>query len=177
VVPVLVTPAYHAAVDVPEAVAAMEARSGWAVDAAPALGPHPLLLDAVEELLAAHGISARPGTSVILYAAGSSDSAAVATIGETLREAPREGWGPWSVASLDGGTTIEQVLRTLPDEVDRTVAVSFMVAEGVLRDRMAQRCGRAGVTMIPGALARTEAMAQLVLERADSLQPAGSLPA
>jgi hypothetical protein len=81
------------------------------------------------------------------------------------------------VASLDGGTTIEQVLRTLPDEVDRTVAVSFMVAEGVLRDRMAQRCGRAGVTMIPGALARTEAMAQLVLERADSLQPAGSLPA
>jgi hypothetical protein len=52
-----------------------------------------------------------------------------------------------------------------------------MVAEGVLRDRMAQRCGQAGVTMVPGALARTEAVARLVLERADSLEPADSLPA
>jgi sirohydrochlorin ferrochelatase len=177
VVPALVTPAYHAAVDVPEAVAEMGARAGWAVDAAPPLGPHPLLLDAVEELLAGNGVVARQGTAVILYAAGSSDSAAVATISQTLREAPREGWGPWSVAALDGGTTVEQVLRSLPDEVERTVAVSFMVAEGVLRDRMAQRCGRAGVIMVPGALAHTEAMARLVLERADSLEPAGSLPA
>jgi sirohydrochlorin ferrochelatase len=177
VVPVLVTPAYHAAVDIPEAVAEMEARSGLPVDSAPPLGPHALLLDAVEELLAESGIAPHPRTSVILYAAGSSDSAAVATIGETLREAPRLGWGPWVVAALDGGATVEQVLRSLPDEVERTVAVSFMVAEGVLRDRMAQRCGQARVTMVPGALSRTEAMARLVLERADSLEPAGSLPA
>ena len=177
VVPVLVTPAFHAVVDIPEALSQMEARAVWAVDAAPPLGPHPLLLDAAEELLTGHGIVAHPGTAVILYAAGSSDSAAVATISETLRESPRSGWGLWSVAALDGGATIEQVLRSLPDEVERTVAVSFMVAEGVLRDRMAQRCGQAGVTMVPGALARTEAVAQLVLERADSLEPADSLPA
>jgi sirohydrochlorin ferrochelatase len=177
VVPVLLTPAFHAAVDVPQAVAAMEARSGMPVDSAPPLGPHPLLLDAVEELLASSGITAHPRTAVILYAAGSSDSAAVGTIGETLREAPRFGWGPWVVAALDGGATVQQVLRGLPDEVDRTVAVSFMVAEGVLRDRMAQSCGQAGVRMVPGALARTAAVAQLVLERADSLEPADSLPA
>jgi sirohydrochlorin ferrochelatase len=177
VVPVLVTPAFHASVDVPEAVAEMEARSGLPVDSSLPLGPHPLLLDAVEELLAKDGITPRPGTSVILYAAGSSDSAAVATISETLRESPRTGWGPWGVAALDGGASLEQVLRVLPDEVERTVAVSFMVAEGVLRDRMAQGCGRAGVTMVPGALARTDAVARLVLERADSLAPAGSLPA
>jgi sirohydrochlorin ferrochelatase len=177
VVPVLVTPAFHAAVDVPEAVAEMEARAGWAVDAAPPLGPHPLLLEAVEELLTGHGITPDASTSVILYAAGSSDSAAVATISETLRAAPRAGWGPWAVAALDGGATIEQVLRVMPDEVERTYAVSFMVAEGVLRDRMAQRCGRAGIAMVPGALARTEAVARLVLERADSLESADSLPA
>jgi hypothetical protein len=57
----------------------------------------------------------------------------------------------------------------MPDEVERTVAVPFMVAEGILRDRMAQHCGRAGVTMVSGALAQTGAMAQLVLERAGSL--------
>ncbi|GAB3081624.1 MULTISPECIES: sirohydrochlorin chelatase [unclassified Phycicoccus] len=169
VVPVLLTPAYHAKVDVPAAVNQMIADSGSEVGVAAALGPHHLLLDAAEELLAAEGIEPDPSTAVVLYAAGSSDSEAVATVGQTIADHPREGWGRWGVAALDGGATMEQVLRTMPDEVERTVAVSFMVAEGILRDRMAQHCGRAGVSMVPGALAQTGAMAQLVLERADNL--------
>jgi sirohydrochlorin ferrochelatase len=169
VVPVLLTPAYHATVDVPAAVDDLAAASGAQVALADSLGPHRLLLDAVEELLAAEGVAPSPTTAVLLYAAGSSDSRAVATVARTIADHPRAGWGPWGVAALDGGSTVDQVLRTLPDEVDRTVAVSFMVAEGVLRDRMAQHCGRAGVTMVPGALAQTSAVAQLVLERADSL--------
>ncbi len=170
VVPVLLTPAYHAKVDVPAAVDRMIADSGAEVDVADALGPHHLLLDAAEELLAAQGIEPDPSTAVVLYAAGSSDSEAVATVGQTIADHPRAGWGRWGVAALDGGATMEQVLRTMPDEVERTVAVSFMVAEGILRDRMAQHCGRAGVSMVPGTLAQTGAMAQLVLERADSVR-------
>lgn len=169
VVPVLLTPAYHATVDVPEAVATMTRESGVDVGLAAPLGPHPLLLDAAVELLAMEGIAPSPGTAVILYAAGSSDSAAVATVVETIAAAPRQGWGPWAVCALDGGASLEQVLRSLPDEVERTVAVSFMVAEGILRDRMAQQCGLHGVTMVTGALARTRAMADLVVERADNL--------
>ena len=169
VVPVLVTPAFHAKVDVPNALDELVQASGSQVDLASPLGPHELLLDAAEELLAAQGISPDPTTAVLLYAAGSSDSEAVATVGHTITEHPRDGWGPWGVAALDGGSTIDQVLRRLPDEVERTVVVSFMVAEGILRDRMAQHCGRAGVSMVPGALAQTSAVAQLVLERADSL--------
>ena len=169
VVPVLLTPAYHAKVDVPAAVNQMIADSGSDVGVAAALGPHRLLLDAAEELLALEGIEPDPSTAVVLYAAGSSDSEAVATVGQTIVDHPREGWGRWGVAALDGGATMEQVLRTMPDEVERTVAVSFMVAEGILRDRMAQHCGRAGVSMVPGALAQTGAMAQLVLTRADNL--------
>jgi sirohydrochlorin ferrochelatase len=169
VVPVLLTRAYHAAVDVPSAVAEMTRGSSVDVGLADPLGPHHLLLDAAEELLAAEGITASPTTAVILYAAGSSDSAAVLTVAETIAAAPRHGWGPWAVAALDGGSSLRDVLRGLPDEVERTVAVSFMVAEGILRDRMAQYCGRAGVTMVQGALARTKAVAALVLERADSL--------
>lgn len=169
VVPVLLTPAYHAAVDVPAAVAELSARSGADVELAAPLGPDRRLLEGAEELLAAEGVLPSPTTAVILYAAGSSDSAAVMTIAETIASAPRLGWGPWAVAALDGGSRLADVLRGLPDDVERTVAVSFMVAEGVLRDRMAQACGRHGVTMVPGALSRTSAVAQLVLERADSL--------
>ncbi|NNM44875.1 CbiX/SirB N-terminal domain-containing protein [Knoellia koreensis] len=169
VVPVLLTPAYHARVDVPAAVATMAAASSGEVGLAAPLGPHPRLLDAAEELLRAAGVRPDPRTAVLLYAAGSSDTEAVATLTTVVHENPRPGWGQWDVAALDGGATLEQVLRRLPDEVDRTYAVSFMVAEGVLRDRMAQECGRQGVTMVPGALAQTDAVAQLVLERADSL--------
>jgi sirohydrochlorin ferrochelatase len=169
VVPLLLTPAYHARVDVPAAVERIASASGSTVGLADPLGPHPRLLDAVEELLAAHGVRPHPRTAVLLYAAGSSDSDAVASVTATVHQHPREGWGRWDVAALDGGATLDQVLRRLPDETDRTVAVSFMVAEGVLRDRMAQDCGRHGVEMVPGALAQTDAVAQLVLERADSL--------
>ena len=169
VVPVLLTPAFHAKVDVPNAVDELARVSGAQVTLASPLGPHARLLEAVEELLAAQGISPDPTTAVLLYAAGSSDSEAVATVDRTIRDHPRQGWGPWGVAALEGGSTIDQVLRRLPDEVDRTVVVSFMVAEGVLRDRMAQQCGRAGISMVSGALAQTSALAQLVVERADSL--------
>lgn len=178
VVPVLLTPAFHAKVDVPSAVDELTRVSGAHVAVADPLGPHELLLDAAEELLAAQGIHPDPTTAVLLYAAGSSDSDAVATVGRTLAEHPRVGWGPWSVAALEGGSTIDQQLRRLPDEVERTVVVSFMVAEGILRDRMAQHCGRAGVSMVAGALAQTSAVAHLVLERADGvLAKADSLPA
>ena len=175
VVPVLITPAYHARVDVPAAVEQIASTSGARVALAEPLGPHPMLLDAAEELLLAHGVAPDPHTAVLLYAAGSSDSDAVAAVTHVVQEHPREGWGRWDVAALDGGATLDQVLRRLPEETDRTVAVSFMVAEGILRDRMAQECGRHGVTMVPGALAQTDAVAQLVLTRADSL-PADSLP-
>jgi sirohydrochlorin ferrochelatase len=169
VVPVLLTPAHHARVDVPKAVATIATASGASVGLAQPLGPHPRLLDAVEELLLAHGVQPDPRTAVLLYAAGSSDTEAVASVTRTVQSHPRQGWGRWDVAALDGGATLVEVLRRLPDETERTVAVSFMVAEGVLRDRMAQECGRRGVTMVPGALAHTDAVAHLVLERADTL--------
>lgn len=169
-VPVLLTPAYHARVDVPEAVAAMNAVAG-PFTASPALGPHPLLLAAAGELLDRAGVAPGPGTAVVLYAAGSSDSAAVASIGETLQVHGSPGeWGPWRVAALDGGSALPEVLGALQRQVEEVVAVAFMVAEGVLRDRMAEHCLAAGVDLVPGALGDTGAAAALVVERADSLR-------
>lgn len=171
VVPVLLTPAYHVRVDVPDAVASMNAAADGPFTATPSLGPDPLLLEGAAEVLAAAGVSPDPGTAVVLYAAGSSDSAAVATIEATLAEhgAP-EGWGPWTVAALDGGAALEAALAALPPQVERAVSVSFMVAEGVLRDRMAAACQQAGIPLVAGALGDTDALARLVLHRADSLR-------
>jgi sirohydrochlorin ferrochelatase len=169
VVPVLLTPAYHARVDVPEALTAMNAVAG-PFAASPALGPHPLLLAAAAELLDRAGLAPDLGTAVVLYAAGSSDSAAVASIGETLEEhGTPEGWGAWRVAALDGGTALPVVLAGLEGRAERVVAVAFVVAEGVLRDRMAEGCGATGVELVPGALGVTAAAAALVVDRADSL--------
>ena len=171
VVPILLTPAYHVRVDVPEAVAGMNATATgpfWATDP---LGPDPALLQGIREVLDAAGIEPDPGTAVVLYAAGSSDSAAVATIVRTLAAHPPQGpWGPWRVAALDGGQALPAVLAGLPAGLRRPVAVSFMVSEGILRDRMAAACAEAGVVMVPGTLGDTDAVAQLVLRRADSRQ-------
>jgi sirohydrochlorin ferrochelatase len=169
VVPVLLTPAYHARVDVPLAVANMSGVTPQPVQATPALGPHLLLLDAAVELLAAGGVSPGSDTGVVLFAAGSSDSAAVASIGETLRAHPQEPpWGPWRVAALGGGLALTDVVDRLRPQVERVVCVAFMVAEGVLRDRQAAQCAAVGVPLVDGALSGTEALAQLVLVRADA---------
>lgn len=172
VVPVLLTPAYHVRVDVPAAVAAMNAAGRARFRATAALGPHPLLLEAAEELLAVADVVTDPGTAVVLYAAGSSDSAAVATVAATLARHPRAGWGPWAVAALDGGAPLEDAVAALREASGRVVAVSFMVAEGVLRDRMVAACRQAGVPMVPGALSRTWSLARLVVERAAAVPAA-----
>lgn len=163
-VPVLLTPAYHAKVDIPEAVGRLRAGRGQ-VRVTPALGPDELLLDACDELLAAAGVGPDQDTAVVLFAAGSSDSAAVATVGETIADFPRHGWGAWEVAALDGGRAVEEVVGALRGRFSRIVAVSFMVAEGILRDRMHRRCAAVGVELIPGALAHTDALAALVVTR------------
>lgn len=163
-VPLLLTPAYHAKVDVPQAV--MRLRAGGAdVRLTPPLGRDERLLDACEELLASAGIAPDPDTAVVVFAAGSSDSAAVATVGETINRFPRFAWGSWDVAALDGGQSVEQVVAGLRETSEQVVAVSFMVAEGILRDRMVERCRALGVDMVPGALARTSALADLVFAR------------
>ena len=164
VVPLLLTPAYHSRVDVPQAVERL--RGGGAdVRLAPTLGPDGRLLDACGELLAADGHGPDPDTAVAVFVAGSSDSAAVATVAETIDAAPRGGWGTWDVAALDGGEEIEDVVARLQRGHERVVAVSFMVAAGILRDRMEERCTALGVRMVPGALAQTSALADLVVAR------------
>ena len=163
-VPLLLTPAYHARVDVPKAVATLRSR-GAEVRLTPTLGPDDRLLDASVELLASGGYRPDPDTAVVLFAAGSSNRSAAATVSQTVARSPRTDWATWQVASLDGGEPVEEVLARVRGQARRVVAVSFMIASGILRDRMEQRCADLGVVMVPGALAQTSTLADLIVAR------------
>src|SRR5690606_10299210 len=74
VLPALLTAAYHSKVDLPRVLERVRADFPWLrVRYADPLGPHPLLLDAVERRLAEAGAVAAPDTALVLASAGSSD--------------------------------------------------------------------------------------------------------
>ena len=94
VLPLLLTAAYHSKADIPRVLARTPTRPRVSYGAT--LGPHPLLLDALDRRLAeadpgAHRDPAR--TAVVLAAAGSSDPEANATIARmAARWQARTGW-------------------------------------------------------------------------------------
>ena len=164
-VPILLTPVTAARVEFPSAVRRL-AAGGTEVRLAPTLGPDPRILDACEELLTAAGIEPDQGTAVVLYAAQCPDGVAVAGITKWLAESPKRlGWGPWAVAALAGGEPLASVAARLREEADRVVAVPFTVADGAHREEMAESCRAAGVSLVGGSLAKTDALAELVVAR------------
>jgi sirohydrochlorin ferrochelatase len=100
VVPLLLTAAYHSKSDIPAQLAAARDATAGALDVrcADTLGPHPLLVAALERRLREAGVPVdsaadRAATSVVLAAAGSSDPAANATITDLAAAWRRDrGW-------------------------------------------------------------------------------------
>jgi sirohydrochlorin ferrochelatase len=176
VVPLLVSPAYHARVDVPAAITAMRsAAPQLGVAAADPVGLHPLLLSAARELIAASGLTVDARTGIILAAAGSRDLRAVGAMESLFRTqgiALADSLGARAVraAYLDGGRPLGR-MRTLMRCVDGCtsfIVVPMVIADGVLRDRIVTAAGRHDTPVTPGVLADTNAMADLVVLRAAS---------
>jgi sirohydrochlorin ferrochelatase len=176
VVPLLVSPAYHARVDVPAAIGAMRsAAPGLGVAAADPVGLHPLLLTAAAELIAGSGIPVDARTGIILAAAGSRDLRAVGAMESLFRTqgaALADSLGARAVraAYLDGGRPLGR-MRTLMRCVDGCtsfIVVPMVIADGILRDRIVTAAARHDVPVTPGVLADTNAMADLVVLRAGS---------
>jgi sirohydrochlorin ferrochelatase len=139
-----------------------------------ALGPDPLLFTAADELLAGAGCVPDPHTGVVLFAGGSSDRDAISAIGDAVAETVLAGWGPWAVAALAGGDDIEAVAdRLRAGGARRVLVVTYMVAEGVLRDRMVTHAEKAGAEVVPGTLGETDALAELLVHRAREALSAG----
>ena len=150
-VPLLLTPALHARVDVPAAASRL-GRGGAHVRQAEALGGHPLLLEAVEERIRAAGRD--PGEPVLLVAGGSRSGQAGQSLRSLLERHPRPGWMTMTLAAPRAGAT-----------AGRTV-VPATLAEGVLHDRARDLAEGAGAPFVPGGLADTDALARLVALRA-----------
>lgn len=174
VVPLLISPAYHARVDVPAAIGTMRsAAPELGVAAADPVGLHPLLLSAAAELIAASGLPIDSRTGIILAAAGSRDLRAVGAMESLFRTqggalADRLGARAVRAAYLDGGRPLGR-MRTLMRCVDGCtsfIVVPMVIADGILRDRIVTAAARHDMPVTPGVMADTNAMADLVVLRA-----------
>jgi sirohydrochlorin ferrochelatase len=171
-VPLLLTAAYHSKTDIPAQVAAATAwLPGLRVRQASALGPHPLLLAALERRLAEAGadLTARAETSVVLAAAGTSDPAANATIAALA--ARWQSAGGWrrvlpAFASASGPTPASAVraLRQAPGGGPVVVA-SYLLAPGYFADKIRVQACEAGAAAVSAPLGSAPEVADVVLDR------------
>lgn len=169
VLPALLTAAYHSTVDLPEVLARVRESCPWLrVRYGGTLGPHPLLLDAVEHQLAEAGVAADPGTALVLASAGSSDAGANATIGALAEQLAAR--GPWNravpaFASMASPTPGEAVARLRESGAERVAVASYLLAPGFFADRVATQAFAEGAVAVSPALADTPELARLVLHR------------
>jgi len=185
VVPLLLTDAYHSKSDIPAQLAAAHLH----VSCADTLGPHPLLLDALERRLTEAGVAAgdraaRADTSVVLAAAGSSDRAANATVAAVAaRWQARGGWRAVvpAYASAAGPRPGEAVgaLRA-GGHRGPVVVATYLLAPGHFADKIRDAALGAGASAVSPALGAAPEVADVIVERylaAVSAELSGSLMA
>jgi len=187
VAPLLLTAAYHSKTDIPARIAAGCAPAGLAVRYADPLGPHPLLLNALERRLAEAGVAVsdpavRARTGVVLAAAGSSDPAANATIAAlAARWQADRGWravvpGYASAA----GPRPDEAVRALRAGVPGgpVVVATYLLAPGYFADKIAAAARAAGAAAVSAALGAAPEVARVILDRyAAALRGSAPLPA
>ncbi|WP_433362028.1 sirohydrochlorin chelatase [Streptosporangium sp. CA-115845] len=172
VLPLLLTEAYHSRVDIPGALAEATARRPLLrVHAGATLGPHPLLVTALERRLAEAGVEpGETGTAVVLVSAGSSDPRANATIAQVAGDwATRRGWRSVSAAyaSAAGPTPQEAVLRLRRSGAARVVIAPYLLAPGHFADKIRRETLAAGADVVADVLGAAPELAAVLLERYD----------
>jgi sirohydrochlorin ferrochelatase len=170
VVPLLLTRAYHAKVDVPEAIAAAGARhENLRIRATDVLGLEPVFLEVLDRRLRAALKEARVREldALVLAAAGSSDALANQAVTRLARL-----WGSThrlptlaAYASAAPPTTGEAV-RQFRAEGRRHIAVgSLFLAPGTLPDRAAELALEAGAVAVSEPLGADSEVARTILAR------------
>ena len=178
VVPLLLTAAYHSKSDIPAQLAAATGAgadgraSALDVRCTDTLGPHPLLLAALERRLREAGVGVdsaadRARTAVVLAAAGSSDPAANATIAD-LAAAWRRDRGCRAVvpayASAAGPSPAEAV-ADLDPAAGPVVVATYLLAPGYFADKIRAGAVAAGASAVSGVLGAAPEVADVVLAR------------
>jgi sirohydrochlorin ferrochelatase len=172
VLPLLLTGAYHSRTDIPAVLrAAACARSGRPLEISygDPLGPHPLLVTALERRLAEAGVpTADPCTSVVLAAAGSSDPqacAAIARLAERWRE--RRNWRDVlpAYASAAAPSPARAVSALLAGGARRVVVASYLLAPGRFAGQVRDEALAAGAAAVSAPLGAAPELADVVLTR------------
>jgi sirohydrochlorin ferrochelatase len=187
VLPLLLTAAYHSKTDIPRVLARVGA--GMRITYGHPLGPHPLLLRALERRLPEVALQNPAEVGVVLAAAGSSDPEANATIARLAAQwQARAGWfavrpayASPAAAADPGGTTgpdpAAAVTGLLETGARRVVVASYLLAPGVFADRIRHVSLAAGAAAVSAVLGAAPEVADVVLDRyADAVlgRPAGA---
>jgi sirohydrochlorin ferrochelatase len=168
VVPLLLSGGYHVHVDIAGAVAA----SPGTVAARP-LGPDPRLVEVLHDRLVSAGADpSDPQTAVVVAAAGSSDTRAVADVENTADLLQRTWAGP--VTTGYGSAALPAV----PDAVaaarragaERVVVASYLLAPGHFHDKLAG----AGADLLTAPLLPDDRIAAVLLDRYDAASESAS---
>jgi sirohydrochlorin ferrochelatase len=168
VLPLLLTAAYHSKADIPRILARFPRLR---VSYGATLGPHPLLLQALERRLAEAdpGVCEEPAqTAVVLAAAGSSDPEANATIARLAAQwQARTGWFAVrpAYASAAEPSPAAAVARLRQDGAPRVVVATYLLAPGLFADRIRQSTLAAGAAAVSPALGACAEVADVMLDR------------
>ncbi len=172
VLPLLLTAAYHSKTDIPRVLA--RAGAGIRITYGDPLGPHPLLLRALErrlfeEALPEVALENPAEVGVVLAAAGSSDPAANATIAR-LAAQWQAGTGWFAVRPAYASAS-----RPRPGDgggpgcceagARRVVVASYLLAPGLFADRIRDASLAAGAAAVSPALGAAPEVADVMLDR------------
>jgi sirohydrochlorin ferrochelatase len=151
VLPLLLTAAYHSKTDIPR----LLARTGARIRYGEPLGPHPLLLPALERRLPEAAFDNPAEVGVVLAAAGSSDPEANATIARLAAQwQARNGWFAVrpAYASAVRPAPAQAVAELLAAGARRVVVASYLLAPGLFADRIRDASLAAGAAAVSPAL-------------------------
>lgn len=167
VVPLLLSGGYHVHVDIAGAVAVAPGTV-----AGRPLGPDPRLVEVLHDRLLASGADPQdPLTAVVVAAAGSSDTRAVADVEATSDLLQRTWAGPVTTGygSAAQPTVPDAVLAARRAGAERVVVASYLLAPGHFHDKLAG----AGADAVTAPLLPDERIAAVLLDRYDAAVAAG----
>lgn len=173
VIPLLLTPAYHARIDIPAIVDVARSR-GADVEIAPSLGS-PGGRDRLAEALADR-LPRHPVDGVVVAAAGSRDERALAIVDDVAAALQSRLGVPCRAGYASGaGASVAEAVSALVASGARNVGVAmYFVAPGVLPERAITQARDLGVSAIAPPIGSAPALVELMLERVDAFALAAS---
>jgi sirohydrochlorin ferrochelatase len=166
VLPLLLTAAYHSKTDIPGALTEVRrAHPRMRLRYGATLGPHPLMIAALERRLAEAGVTPDTDTALVLAAAGSSDPSANATISRMARD-----WRGWrrvvpAYASAARPTPAEAVRALREAGAPRVAVASYFLAPGHFADKVREESLAAGAVAVSPVLGAAPELAEIIGQR------------